>query len=80
MAQRIDKQLRKISTEHGANYIPLLDYVCQAESYCRAYNRDHAIYFDDNHLSMDTARSVIANLILPALTQMVSPEGATHLR
>jgi hypothetical protein len=67
LSDRIDEKLRAIAARHSAIYIPLLEAVCGGKIYCQAYADGHAIYFDDDHLTVATARRIVRNLILPLL-------------
>lgn len=65
LAHEIDARLSGIAERHTAIYVPLLEAVCKGKSRCRAYAEGRAIYFDDDHLTVTSARRVVKSLILP---------------
>ncbi|MFN3746512.1 MAG: acyltransferase family protein [Hyphomicrobiaceae bacterium] len=67
LADSIDERLRAVAERHSAIYIPLLEAVCGGKTHCQAYADGHAIYFDDDHLTVASARRIVRNLILPLL-------------
>ncbi len=66
-AHQIDGRLSMIAARNSALYIPLLEAVCEGKSRCQAYTDGRAIYFDDDHLTVTSARRVVRSQILPLL-------------
>jgi peptidoglycan/LPS O-acetylase OafA/YrhL len=67
LSDGIDAKLRAIAERHSAIYIPLVQAVCGGKIHCQAYADGRAIYFDDDHLTVASARRIVRNLILPLL-------------
>lgn len=68
----IDERLRRLANESGGSFVPLLGYLCGAGDRCRGYQNGQALYFDDNHISLSTARRVAHDLVLPLLVSNAS--------
>ena len=47
--------------------MPLLPYLCPQGDRCKGYQRAMALYYDDNHFSLSTARRISKDLLLPLL-------------
>lgn len=71
-AASIDRRIKTIADQFGASYVPLLGYLCGAGDRCRGYQNGQALYFDDNHISLSTARRVAHDLLLPLLVSNAS--------
>ena len=72
---RIDVRLRAMAKNYDGTYIPLMSYVCGHSGHCQAFSRDHAIYFDSDHISLTTAREIVRDLVLPSALHYRSTPG-----
>jgi len=76
-ARVIDENLKAIATRQGATYIPLLEAVCGGSLKCHAYPHGQSIYFDGGHISASTARHIVHDVILPALSVNAASDQQT---
>jgi hypothetical protein len=66
-AEIIDGNLKAIAERQGAKYIPLLRAVCGDTLRCHATSHGQSIYFDRGHITATSARTLVRDVILPAL-------------
>lgn len=59
--------LEALATRTGADYIPLITYVCGGVDKCYGIRDGTVIYFDEHHLSVTMAEDVTDHVILRLL-------------
>ena len=83
LGREIEHRLTAIASQYGAEFLPLLETVCGSSIVCRGAAEGEAIYFDDGHITVASARRIVRNEILPLLergsgTASASPAGTTR--
>lgn len=63
--------LQRLSAQGQALRVPVGELLCGGRPRCAVLEGDHALYFDDNHLSMHGAARVA-----PAVLRLVEPPSA----
>ena len=67
--QAIDTRMHDLAAKHSALYLPILPLVCSGSELCAAHSGHGSIYFDDHHLTVNTARRVVETILLPVLAK-----------
>ncbi|MEZ5998483.1 MAG: acyltransferase family protein [Hyphomonas sp.] len=77
--EEIAGNLKSLATRTGAEYVPLMDYVCGSREECFAMHDGEPIYFDTHHMSVAMADAVTDDILLKALgvSRADPPEPAT---
>lgn len=65
--RELTSSLTSLASRTGAEYVPLVDYVCGGVDHCYGIHEGAVIYFDEHHLSVTMAEEITDHVILGLL-------------